>query len=208
MKLERTRLHPSTRLALTAGAAVPILYFGAQALAAPFFPNFSFFVNTASQLGSDLSSQPNILNGGAALTGVAALLASYGLYRALRAQRVWLIVSVLVAVCSISMGLASLWAATHPLPNPRHNAGMVGAGIFATPFVVLLASFALPDAVRLRWYLAANVCLFVLVALLYSQVIPLDLRLYGGAVQRLGALVMFVPMAVLCGWLLSADRAD
>jgi hypothetical protein len=44
--------------------------------------------------------------------------------------------------------------------------------------------------------------------LLYSQVIPLDLRLYGGAVQRLGALVMFVPMAVLCGWLLSADRAD
>jgi hypothetical protein len=191
-----------------AGVSVPILYFGAQALAAPFFPNFSFLANTASQLGSDLSSRPYILNGGAALTGVAALVSSVGMYRALRSQRVWLVVSVLVAACSVSMGLASLWAATHPLPDPRHNSGILGAGIFATPFVVLLASFALQGAVRLRWYLAANVLLFLLVASLYAHIIPIDLGLYGGAVQRLGALVMFVPMAVLCGWLLSSDRVD
>jgi hypothetical protein len=29
------------RISLIAGACVPLLYFGAQALAAPFFPNFS-----------------------------------------------------------------------------------------------------------------------------------------------------------------------
>lgn len=34
-------MHASVRLSLLAGASVPVLYFGAQALAAPFFPDFS-----------------------------------------------------------------------------------------------------------------------------------------------------------------------
>ena len=58
-------LHITIRLSLHAGAVVPFLYFGAQALSAPFFPNFSVLTHTASQLGSDLSLRPYILNGGA-----------------------------------------------------------------------------------------------------------------------------------------------
>lgn len=204
----------SIRLSLFAGAALPLLYFGAQALAAPFFPDFSFWAHTASLLGSDLSTRPAILNGGAALTGAAAVAASYGLFRALRDQGVWLVVTALVAACSLSIGLASLWAASHPLPDPRHNPGALGAGMFAAPFLVLLASFALPRAVGLKWYLVANALVFFLVASLYAGLIPIDLRAYGGAVQRLGVLVMLVPVAVLCIWLLkntqpatSPDRA-
>lgn len=190
------------RISLLAGAAVPVLYFGAQALAAPFFPNFSVLVHTASILGSDLSSRPAILNVGAALTGAAALLASYGLFRDLRSHGANLAVAVLVAACSVSMGLASLWAASHPMPDPRHNPGALGAGMFAAPFLVLLASLALPNARGLRRYLIVNVLAFFLVASLYAGIIPIEFRLYGGAVQRLGALVMYVPMAVLCIWLL------
>jgi hypothetical protein len=195
-------MHASIRLSLLAGAAVPVLYFGAQALAAPFFPNFSIFVHTASMLGSDLSTRPGILNGGAALTGVAAVMASYGLFRGLRGQGVWLVLAVLVAVCSASMGLASFWASIHPLPDPRHNSGPLGAGVFAIPVLALLASLRLRHAAALRWYLVANLLAFGLVAALYAGLFPLDLRLYGGAVQRLGAVVMFVPLAVLCVWLL------
>jgi hypothetical protein len=65
------------RLSLLAGAIIPFLYFGAQGLAAPFFPGFSFWAHTASVLGSDLSTRPAILNAGAALCGAAGLAASY-----------------------------------------------------------------------------------------------------------------------------------
>lgn len=187
---------------------MPVLYFGAQALAAPFLPNFSFYAHTASLLGSDLSSQPAILNSGAALTGVAALAASWGLFSALRARGVWLALAALLAACSISMGLASLWAASHPMPDPRHNPGILGAGMFAAPFLVLLVSFALPHASGLRRYLVVNTLAFFLVAALYAGLFPIDLGQYGGAVQRLGAVIMMVPVAVLCVWLLRSARPD
>jgi Protein of unknown function (DUF998) len=202
----RSPAHTSVRLSLLAGAAVPILYFGAQALAAPFFPDFSILAHTASLLGSNLSSHPAILNGGAALTGAAALAAAYGLFCALRDQGAWFALAVLVAACSVSMGLASLWAASHPMPDPQHNPGVLGAGMFAAPFLALFASLPLPRAARLKRYLVVNVLAFFVVASLYAGLIPIDLRLYGGAVQRLGALVMFVPIAVLCAWLLRSAR--
>jgi len=187
---------------------MPVVYFGAQALAAPFFPNFNVLAHTASVLGSNLSLRPAILNMGAALTGAAAVAASFGLFRELRSHGVWLVVAALVATCSISIGLASLWAASHPLPDPRHNSGLLGAGAFAAPFAVLLSSLALQNSSRLRWYLIVNVLLFFVVAALYAGLISLDLRSYGGAVQRLAALVMFVPIAVLCIWLLKSARPN
>jgi hypothetical membrane protein len=196
---------PFVRFALLAGAIVPLLYFGSQAIAAAFFPDFSVLVHTASVLGSDLSSRPAVLNCGAALTGIAALISSYGLFRALHARGVRWVVVALIAVCSISTGLASLWAASHPLPDPNHNPGVLGAGMFAAPFVVLLGSLSLSNATGLKRYLIANVLVFFLVAALYAGFVPIDLRLYGGAVQRLGALVMLLPVSVLCLWLLKSS---
>ena len=71
-----------TRCALYAGIAVPCLYYAVQALAAPFFPEFSFVGTTASELGSDRSSRPAIFNFGTVLLGVAWLIASVGFFRA------------------------------------------------------------------------------------------------------------------------------
>jgi hypothetical protein len=200
-------VHALVRLSLLAGVSVPILYFGSQALAAPFFPGFSILTHTASQLGSDLSSHPAILNSGAALTGVAAILASPGLFAALRHQRAWLLLAALIAACSASMGAASLWAATHPLPGPRHSPGILGVGMFAAPFLVLIASFVL-RASSLRLYLVANALAFFVVASIYAQVVPVDLHLYAGGVQRLGTLVMLPPLAILSVWLLRAARPN
>jgi hypothetical protein len=196
------------RFSLLSGAAVPVLYFGAQAIAAPFFPDFDILIHTASLLGSDLSFRPAILNGGAALTGAAALIASYGLFCALRNQGTSSLLAGLVAACSVSMAMASVWAASHPMPHPQHNPGVLGAGMFAAPFLVLLASLSLRKAILLKRYLVVNVLVFFLVAALYAGVIPVDLRLYGGAVQRLGALVMLMPGAVLCIWLLRRAQRD
>lgn len=196
------------RISLLAGISVPILYFGAQALAAPFFPGFSILTHSASQLGSDLSSHPEILNGGAALTGAAGLVASLGLFTALRDQRVWALLAALVAACSVSTGLASLWAATHPMPDPNHNPGALGAGMFAAPFLVLLASFRLAQSSALRWFLTINALAFCVVASLYAGLIPVDLGLYGGAVQRVGALIMLLPVSALSLFLLRTARSE
>ncbi len=80
--------------------------------------------------------------------------------------------------------------------------------MFAAPFLALFASFALPLAKGLRWYLISNALAFFVVASVYAGLIPVDLRLYGGAVQRLGALVMLLPLAVLSVWLLRSARTN
>ena len=44
------------------GIAVPLIYYGIQALAAPFYPDYSVLGNTASELGSDRSKHAVIFN--------------------------------------------------------------------------------------------------------------------------------------------------
>src|SRR5688500_4423179 len=89
-------------LVLAAGIAVPFLYYGAQLLAAPYFPGFSVLVHSASMLGSDLSTRPWILNTGAILTGVAGSIAAYGFFHGLRSigthpVLVWLTTAALLS---------------------------------------------------------------------------------------------------------------
>lgn len=191
-----------TRAGLWAAVAVPFLYFGAQAAAIPYFPDFSFARHTASLLGSDHSSKPEVLNTGAALTGIASLMAAWGMFAGLRLRGVWISVALLVACCCVSFGLASLWAAAHPLPDPRHNPGALGVGMFAAPFATLLAAICLKGATWLRSYLLVNIAGFCLVASMYSGILPIDLAEYAGAVQRLGTFVMLVPISVMAFWLL------
>jgi hypothetical protein len=65
-----------TLRAVGAGMAVPFLYYGVQAMAAPFFPGSGFIGTTASELGSDLSEHPSVFNGGTMLQGIACVIAS------------------------------------------------------------------------------------------------------------------------------------
>src|SRR5580765_5841019 len=96
-------LSPTT-IALRMGIAVPIIYFGVQLLAAPFYPGYSFLSRDASTLGSPGSSFPAILNVGAIATGVAALVASVGLVSALRHLHVSAAVAWLTAAAVASGG--------------------------------------------------------------------------------------------------------
>src|SRR5215216_1684405 len=70
--------------ALASGILVPILYFGTQLLAAPFFPGYSFLSMAASVLGSDLATYPAIFNTGAMITGISTIIASVGFFLALQ----------------------------------------------------------------------------------------------------------------------------
>ena len=87
-----------------AGIAVPIIYFGCQILAAPYFPGYSFLDRDASTLGSDGSTFPLVFNAGVIITGILALIAAGGYFNKLRQIDVSQSVRWLIAIAMICCG--------------------------------------------------------------------------------------------------------
>jgi hypothetical protein len=184
-----------TKCSLLAGIAVPFSYFAAQAIAAPFFPNFSILQHAASVLGSDVSTRPGVFNAGAAVTGLISLFASAGPILALQGRARY--IGLLAGACFFSFGLASIWAASFPLPDPRHDPGALGLGMFVAPFAALAASFVLRFATYLRTYLVFNTVAFFAIAAAFSGLVPMDTSNYAGLLQRIAAFIMLTPMAAV-----------
>lgn len=191
------------RISLCCGALVPLVYFGVQFIAAPCYPDYSFLVNSASQLGSDRSTCPQWLNGGAILSGILGLLSTYGIGTRLQAAgaNVWF--AWACAACAASVAAAAIWAGLHPMPDPRHNPGAIGIGMFIGPFALLAAFWKLRDARAMRAYLWFTLAAFALLVPIMSGISPIDLQRYGGLLQRIAALVLYLPPAVTAWWLLS-----
>jgi hypothetical membrane protein len=185
------------QLLLIAAVAVPFAYFGAQAAAAPFYPDYSILTVSASDLGSDRSSRPAILNGGAILTGVLALLGSVGLALALPGIGSSKATAWLLAACVLSSGVAAIWAGSHPLPHPKHDPGALGVGMFAAPFVSAFVAWRVERLRSLRWALLLNIVAFGACAWVLSGAAGVNLAAYGGLAQKCAALVCFVPPAVI-----------
>ena len=196
------------RFALAAGIAVPFLYFGAQILAAPFYPGYSFLANSASQLGSDLSTQPSILNTGAKLTGLATIIAAFGFLPAMKKMRTGRILAWLVFAAMLSYGAGSIWAGSFPLPDRRHNPGPLAAGMFLLPILYAIAFWKRPDAREVRAYLVANVIAFLLLVPIMSGVTGLNVQGYGGLLQRIAAVIFHVPIAVVSWFLFDRERSS
>lgn len=196
-----------TRFALACGIAVPLLYFGAQLAAAPFFPGYSFLAHSASLLGSDLSDRPSVLNAGAMATGAAALVAAAGFWRALRGLGTPFLLSGLVSLAVASSGGGALWAGLFPLPDPRHDPGALGAGLFLLPVLFLPALWHRVPSRALRAYLVANAALFVALFPLLSGATGLDTSGYAGLLQRLFAVSAFGPIGVIAAVLLRTGTA-
>jgi len=196
----------ATRLGLWAAIAVPFLYFGAQLAAAPFYPGYSFLSDSASLLGSDRSTFPAVLNTGAFLTGMAALAGSYGMFRrlsSLGARPVW---TWLVFLSVVSTGAASLWASTFHLPDARHNPGALGMGTFFGPALFLVALWPLAGTKGMKAYLIADLLAFALVAPVIAGVTGISLPRYGGLLQRIAAMILYVPIGVMGCFLLRQHR--
>jgi hypothetical membrane protein len=195
-------LTPIQRLSLWCGVCVPLVYFGAQLVAAPFYPDYSFMVNSASQLGSDRSSFPQLLNVGAMFSGALGLLSAYGVAAGLQAHGANRWFAWVSAGCIVSIAAAAIWAGLHPMPDPRHNPGAIGIGMFLSPLALLAAFWTVPNGHAMRRYLIFTLIAFGALAPVMSGVTPIDLERYGGLMQRIAALVLYVPPSVTAGWLL------
>jgi Protein of unknown function (DUF998) len=195
-------------LSLWCGVLVPLVYFGAQFIAAPFYPNYSFLVNSASQLGSDASTFPALLNGGAMISGVLGLLSAYGIGMALRASGAKPWFAWLCAGCGVSVAAAAIWAGLHPMPDPQHNPGAIGIGMFLGPLALFAAFWDVRGGRAMRNYLAFTLLAFAALAPIMSGITPVDLDRYGGLMQRIAALVLYLPPAVTAWWLLRRMRGN
>jgi hypothetical membrane protein len=186
-----------TLASLGFGIAVPFLYYGSQLVAAPSFPGFSFLTTTASQLGSDRSIRPSIFNAGAILTGIAAFVASAGLFRALRDLGTNPILAWLVSIAVAATGMSSVWAGIFPLPDPRHGGHpSLLIAMILVPFVVAAASWRLGLSRPLKAYFVATIGLLLVMVPVMSGMTGLDRQAYGGLFQRVFALTVFPPIGV------------
>ncbi len=202
----RCRLSPIQGFSLWRGVLVPVVYFGAQLIAAPFYPDYSFLVNSASQLGSDASTFPALLNGGAMLSSVLRLLSAYGIGAGLQAAGAKPWFAWLCAACGVSVGDAAIWAGLHPMPDPQHNPGAIGIGMFLGPPTLFTAFLNVRGGRAMRGYLVFTLAAFGALAPVMSGITPVDLNRYGGRMQRVAALVLYLPLAVIAAWLLRQRR--
>lgn len=191
-----------TAIALWAGVLVPFVYFGTQLVAAQSYPGYRFAAQSASELGSDRSDRPWVLNTGAIVTGVLTLIAAAAFPAALRRQGSPAIVAWIAAAAMVSMAAGAIWAGMHPLPDPRHNPKAIGIGAFLLPLLFAIAVFRWRGAKGLKTYLFANIGLFVLLIPVMSGAIGIDINPYRGALQRVAAAVLYVPVAVMSASLL------
>ena len=183
-------------LGLAAAVAVPILYYGTQLAALPFYPDYDWLGQPASALGSDRSLRPWLFNGGAMLTGLASLAAAYGIGSACIARGGARWAAWLAALALLSCGLASLNAGWFALPDPRHNPGWLGIGTFLLPPLLLLAIWTIPGLARLRLFLAGAMLAVAAVAPFMAGWTGLDRAEFGGLLQRLLTLPLFLSVAM------------
>lgn len=182
-----------TALMLSAAVAVPVLYFGVQLVAAPWYAGYSFANDTASMLGTAASAHPEIFNTGAILVGIAGIIGAAGLFVGLsRVAALWL--RTLIAIGVLANGVLSVKAGMFPMPDPRHASWQfLMFPILITPLLMLVGAWRV--SMWLRLYLLINaVCLLLMVPMMMHRMAPLWPE---GAMQRLFALVAMAPIGVV-----------
>ncbi len=199
-----------TRRLLGWGVAIPLIYFGIQLAAAPFYPGYSFLSRDASTLGSPGSTAPWIFNGGVLVLGLIKVAVAGAFLRALPPAGVGRALSAMLALALASAGVGSFNAFLHPLPDPRHTEGilsLLGSGFVLLPpltAAVLWRLGARRDAV-----LSVVACL-VLIPVMTGLVQRVCMQAgvdfsafqaflngYHGLIQRAGAAVVFVPIGLI-----------
>lgn len=206
-------------IALRVGFLVPFLYFGIQLAAAPFFPGYSFLARDASTLGSLGSRLPSLFNVGCLVIGLLTLIAAWGVFRAFQILEVGAIISWLTTLALVSSALGSINAGLFPLPDPRHTDGVLalcGAGIFLLPFFLPVALWKLLERGPVTAYFVANIVAMVALVPIMSGLVQrfaigagIDmpgfqtfLNNYQGLLQRIAALIIFVPISVSARFLI------
>jgi hypothetical membrane protein len=181
---------PVTRMCLLAAAAVPVVYFGIQIVAAPFYPGYSFSLQSVSMLGTQFSREPWIYNVGAMLIGSCAFGAAFGLYLVFQTKTSFPL-SLLIGISVACTGVVCVRGGMFPMPDPRHSSWNVLQNLsIITPHLMLIGLLRRREHAALRIYLAISIAFLFVLA-------PLGTRLERGTLQRLIDFGTIVPVGVV-----------
>lgn len=183
------------RLNVLTCVLVPVLYFGLQAAFAQYYPGYSFWTTTASDLGDAASPVGREFSAWVIGLGVVVTIAALTLPKRLAACDVPLWLALLPAIGLFSGALITFSAGIYPQPDPNHAGGAYGAGFIALPMFMVLSHWRVAGS-GLRFYLAANMFAFFAIAVVMADVLPHAAAMPPGFVQKLLALTLFVPPAV------------
>ncbi len=175
---------------------IPALYFGLQAGFAPFYPGYRLFATTASDLGDAASPFGRVFSLCIIGLGLVITVVALTLPKRLGALGVPVWLALLPAIGLFSGALITFSAGFFPQPHPYHSGGAFGAGFIALPVLLTLSLWRIAPT-GLRAYLAANLLAFGAIAMVMAGVVPLGEGQLEGLAQKLFALTVFVPPAVV-----------
>lgn len=182
---------------LRVGILVPILYYGIQLLAAQTYPGYSFAGNVASELGSDKAPYASIFNVGIFAVGLAALLGSLGFFLAFVRRGINPFLATLTSVAVAVNGFQSLWAGSHPMPDPHHGGHpALLIAMLALPYLMAATMWKQVDSRWLKGFFVASMLVIVVMAPIMSGKLGVDTVALRGLLQRILTLGVFPSIGV------------
>ncbi len=180
------------------GCCVPVLYFGTQVIAGLSTPRYSWLHHTASDLGSDGQPHASFVNFGAILAGLSCLLFGLGVTVHSRRRSVGWGVIVPAMASLLGIGLSHLNAGLFPMPSSLHSGPMVLLPLMlAAPVTIGLLIWHTAQGRSARIYVAGNTVAFAALFVIVMRAQGIDQLQYPGLGQRLLAINVFIPIAVL-----------
>jgi len=194
-------------VSLWLGAASPFLYGAAQLLAASLYTGYDWQSQLASELGTEGRASSAIFIVFIVLTGLATMASAFGFKLGLEPIVRNKVFPWLIAASLVSSGAASVWAGAHPLPSPLHSPGYWGSGTVAFP-LLMAAIVRARISWALRAYFLGTAGATVAFLLVSSGFLKIDLSASDGVLQRLGAFLVYFPVAVAAVAILRNRRSE
>ena len=176
---------------------LPILYFGMQLLLAPFYPGYSLLRDPASELGSDRSPVALWFNLLAVAGGLFGIGGACGAWRALKVAGSGLLQALLLPMILATVAAGSVWAGIFPMPHPLHPMNPATPAMLIMPFAALIYAWWAAALRPLRVLSLVNLVAFLIILPFMMGLVPIDRGALGGLLQRLLALPVFVPIAMI-----------
>lgn len=176
---------------LLAGIALPFLYFGTVFGSALFFPGYSHVTQYASELGSAAARYPAIFNTGIVLTGLAAAVASFGFFFAVRRLKGKSLLAALIGLSLLLMSFSTLMGGLFPMPDPRHGGYGAGMAFHLMPLLLPIALWKRRNLRGLNIFLLVMFLVMVSFFAIMMGVGGMVTRANVGVFQRLYALTTF-----------------
>ncbi|HSG40594.1 MAG TPA: DUF998 domain-containing protein, partial [Thermoanaerobaculia bacterium] len=127
------------RVLLTAGIAVPILYYGNLLVSSLFYPGYSHITQYASELGGPDARWPAIFNTATVFLGICGIAAGFGYTYTLRHLTGKRVLPILAGLLLSLFGVAMVMGGLFPMPDERHGAYGLGMAVQLAPLFLWLA---------------------------------------------------------------------